>query len=79
MFEQKFYKSSVDGTYGVGFILQATCGHGFILEGPRREACTASGNWQQPFYDDNYVPDYSDPRRCIPGNTSNILLKLLII
>ena len=57
------------------------CGSGFIIEGARCEVCTASGNWKQPFYDQDYDENYSPnyPRKCVPGNTNNIFLKLLII
>ena len=70
----KFYNLSVDGTYDVGFILIVNCDYGFKVEGPRREVCTASGNWKQPFYDENYDQDYSSnyPRKCVPGNTNRL-------
>ena len=81
LFKPQYYNPTPDGTYGVGFILIAYCGSGFIIKGPRREVCTASGNWKQPFYDENYDENYSPnyPRKCVPGNTNNIFLKLLII
>ena len=75
-----FVEPSANGRYAVGIILQATCCHGFKLEGPILEECTTSGNWQQINHEQDdcfYSSDYL--RKCLPSNIDNIFLKLIII